>query len=371
MASDSATFRPVSSQATAARLTADCPGAVAVIELCAEDAGPYFTNFVAGAATTGVPSQRNRIVYGQWRAEDVVAVRTAEHRWEIHCHGGRAAVSQILADLQAAGASIVDASTRLTGSAASASDQSPAQLVAQVVARALQACRTLESARWVLTQQDGRLERLRTALSSSDEDAKSEAIATVRRWQTFAHHLTSPFKVVLVGAPNAGKSSLMNALAGKQRAIVSEVPGTTRDVLEAEIVFHGWTLKIADTAGVRESASSLEEFGIQKAIATLTAVDLVCLVIDSAAPTVDAHLLKLLQSVSVPTIIVWNKSDLNRSPTPDVRLSAARELAVSALTGEGVEALLAAAIQVLLPESPPPDTALPLDGVWEDLLPES
>ncbi len=374
------------SGATASRLTADCPGAVAVIELCAAEGEPYFTNFVPHSCTTQVPLQLNRIIYGQWRAEDVVAVRTAASRWEIHCHGGRAAVSQILADLGAAGATIIDAADRHNDPAPGSHSQTCERIVANVINLALQTCRTIEAARWVLRQQDGRLAKLRAALSSSDERQKSEAISAVRRWQWFAHHLTSPFRLALVGAPNAGKSSLMNALAGKQRAIVSAVPGTTRDVLEAEIVFNGWTLQIADTAGVRESVSStLEEFGIQRAIATLSVVDLICLVIDSADPIVDSQLVKLLESVSIPIIVVWNKSDLVPSTESGgsipssalafagrnvAQLRAAKEIAVSALTGDGVDALLSGAMQQLIPESPPSETPLPLDGVWEDLVPE-
>ncbi|MBL8813665.1 MAG: GTP-binding protein [Planctomycetaceae bacterium] len=362
-------------------LTADCPGAVAVIELLFSeqptDVVPFFQQFVTLSKDSFVPDQVNRIVYGRWRDEDVVAIRAAANRWEIHCHGGRAAISQIMNDLETAGGTITDSSSAVRRPDSSNEDLDDA-VAERALTQALQSCRTLEAARWILNQQDGRLAILRKGLRSDNPDTRHAAWEIVRRWKDFARHLTDPFRIALMGVPNAGKSSLMNALAGKQRAIVSEIPGTTRDVLETDIVFNGWMLRLADTAGIRDSAaSSIEHSGIQRAITMMNAVELVCVIIDATNPVVDEALIRQLQSITVPYILVWNKSDLltgsETQSTEESRtnirrlLTAARDVEVSAITGSGIEQLLAAMTETLILQEPENDCPLPLRGLWEDL----
>ncbi|MFO0975882.1 MAG: GTPase [Planctomycetaceae bacterium] len=366
--------------AEARRLTADCPGAVAVIELklsdTTDDVLPFFRNFTPRSRSVSL-SLLNRIVYGQWRDEDVVVVRTDGCRWEIHCHGGRAAISQILHDLRAAGA-VADeqSSTAPRTDSSDAFDADDEAVVERVISQSLQSCRTLEAARWILRQNDGRLVTFRRSLSSEDPRIRNAARALACRWKSFAQHLTEPFRIALVGVPNAGKSSLMNAIAGKQRAIVSEIPGTTRDVLEADIVFDGWMFRLADTAGIRQSTSTLEHFGIQRAITMMSAVDLICVVVDRADSRVDEQLIQQLQSATASRILVWNKADLGDDAVAaaagemrdQVRqsLSAVDEVEVSALTGDGVNQLLSVIAKSLVPEVPDVHCPLPLPGLWED-----
>ncbi len=339
---------------------------------CTEPVLSFFQCFTPRTTSATLP-EADRIVYGKWRDEDVVVVRTEVLRWEIHCHGGRAAISQILNDLRAAG---VATEQSPTVSVDNASDSDDAVVADRVLTQSLQSCRTLEAARWILRQNDGRLVAFRKALASANPEERNAAQELARRWKSFAEHLTEPFRIALMGVPNAGKSSLMNALAGKQRAIVSEIPGTTRDVLEADIIFDGWMFRLADTAGIRESSSTLEHFGIQRAITMMSSVDLICVVVDSSDPCVDEQLIQQLRSATVRQILVWNKADLVDSADSAAMnkardrvrqsLSATDEVEVSALTGSGMNQLLSVISKSLIPEVPDITCPLPLQGILED-----
>ena len=117
-------------------------------------------------------------------------------------------------------------------------------------------------------------------------------------------------RVVLLGKPNVGKSSLLNALLNEERAIVHEQPGTTRDILEGERRIHGITVKFHDTAGIREAKSPVEQEGVRRSTMTLEKADLVLLLLDSSQKltTEDENLLNLVQGRRC--IIIYSKSDL-------------------------------------------------------------
>jgi tRNA modification GTPase len=118
----------------------------------------------------------------------------------------------------------------------------------------------------------------------------------------------------LIGCPNVGKSSLMNALLDKDRAIVSHIPGTTRDVLEDSLRLNGLHFKLSDTAGIREADEIIEQEGIRRSKKVMQQADLIILVLD-AHKGLDQEDLLLLQEVpKKKTIVVWNKIDLSHSP---------------------------------------------------------
>lgn len=120
----------------------------------------------------------------------------------------------------------------------------------------------------------------------------------------------------LIGCPNVGKSSLMNALLDKDRAIVSHLPGTTRDVLEDNLRLNGLHFKLSDTAGIREADESIEQEGIRRSKQAMQQADLILLVLD-AHKGLDCEDQILLQQVpKEKTIIIWNKMDLSHSPLP-------------------------------------------------------
>ena len=149
--------------------------------------------------------------------------------------------------------------------------------------------------------------------------------------------LRDGFDVVIVGAPNAGKSSLLNRLLAENRAIVTDIPGTTRDLLLADAEFDGVPVRLTDTAGLRRGGDAVEEIGVGLAQDAAEKADLVLLVEDdtsvAAAPAVDLPSERLLH--------VRNKIDLSgRAPG----LAASGEVAISALTGLGVDALRRAVV---------------------------
>lgn len=122
---------------------------------------------------------------------------------------------------------------------------------------------------------------------------------------------------VIVGKPNSGKSSLLNALAGRQKAIVTDIPGTTRDALEEEIQFQGITLNMIDTAGIRETKDVIEKLGVEKAREYLKKADLIFYVIDASInlDKNDEDIIRLIGNK--PCIILLNKSDLKTVTTKE------------------------------------------------------
>lgn len=124
-------------------------------------------------------------------------------------------------------------------------------------------------------------------------------------------------RTVIVGKPNAGKSSLMNVLARKERAIVTDIAGTTRDTLEEQIRIHGITLNIVDTAGIRDTDDLVEQIGVEKAMESIEDADLILYVVDGAA-ALDENDLRIMEKCrGHKTIALLNKSDLETVVTED------------------------------------------------------
>ncbi len=146
--------------------------------------------------------------------------------------------------------------------------------------------------------------------------------------------------VVLTGCPNVGKSSLLNALLRADRAIVTAVPGTTRDVLEETVNLGGIPLRLSDTAGLRETTDEVEQIGVARTRARVEAADLVLLVLDAEAGEMPEDKALRETLTGRPHLIAWNKWDLSAHPElpPD-------GVAVSALTGWNLAALEAAILQ--------------------------
>jgi tRNA modification GTPase len=142
--------------------------------------------------------------------------------------------------------------------------------------------------------------------------------------------------VVIAGAPNVGKSSLFNAMLGRRRAIVTDVPGTTRDAIEAVTEARGWPIRLVDTAGLRETLETVERLGIEVSREYLERADLVLACGDSEAAIAAAH--DAATAVTpVPVIAVRTKSDLASAPERAARNG--HRLYVSAETGEGLRQL--------------------------------
>ena len=178
-------------------------------------------------------------------------------------------------------------------------------------------------------------------------------------------HLVEPWRLVIAGPPNAGKSSLINALVGYRRAIVHDRPGTTRNAVGACTAFDGWPVEFIDTAGLRATADPLENAGIDRAAEQIAAADAVLLVFDAAeAWTGEAAAMASQFATATPVaIVVHNKIDLLPAPIadelPTVPDDRPAGIAISALTGAGIETLVRETLRRLVGSGPPPGAAVP------------
>jgi tRNA modification GTPase len=164
-----------------------------------------------------------------------------------------------------------------------------------------------------------------------------EKLVEIRATYTFGKILFQGIRLAIVGKPNVGKSSLFNRFVGAERAIVTEIPGTTRDVLSESISLDGIPLRFSDTAGVRQSADPIECIGIQKTMEELSEADLVLVVLDASSP-LDAADREILSRIAATTYVtVLNKCDLGVICEPGSDVAAA--IKVSAVTGSGMEEL--------------------------------
>ena len=286
--------------------------------------------------------------FGRWLGhaggvgEDVVAVvRPGGDRIEVHCHGGTAAAEGVITSLEAAGARRVSWHHWL----ASLGEADWAIEVREALARV----RGPKAARILSRQLAGAWDvAWRRLQAAAEADRVSEVVADGTRLLAAARvglRLTRPWRVVLVGRVNVGKSSLVNALAGHARCIVTPVPGTTRDLVETRLVLDGWEIDLVDTAGLRpgdEPVDAVERAGIERAIAAAAAADLVVRVVpaDGDEPAATA---------SPRQLLVRSRADLAVQGGA-TGMEAADSLTTSAVTGLGIAALAAAIVARLVPE---------------------
>jgi tRNA modification GTPase len=145
-------------------------------------------------------------------------------------------------------------------------------------------------------------------------------------------------RVVLAGRPNTGKSSLLNALLGRERALVHAQAGTTRDWIEETLLVDGFAVVLTDTAGLRQAEGAVEQEGVARAARLAQDADLRLLVLDASQGLQAGDLAALAALGAGPCWAVWNKADLSAVPAMPVQ-GCQRSLAVSALRGDGLEAL--------------------------------
>ncbi|HJZ54434.1 MAG TPA: GTPase, partial [Gemmataceae bacterium] len=238
-------------------------------------------------------------------------------------------------------------------------------------ARLLAAAPTLRTASILLDQLQGAFERaVRTILAhleSGHPEGAANPLAELARFAPVGRQLVEPWKVVIAGPPNVGKSSLVNALAGYQRSVVSEVAGTTRDVVTVPVAFDGWPVELADTAGLRDAAG-LEAEGVERAKRFLAEADLVVWVSDSDDWERSYPDPETAAAVTLPMnrwVLVRNKSDLGVEVPQDCT---PKPLYVSALTGDGVPALASWIAYRLVPNPPPPGAAVPFTPQLAELV---
>ncbi len=301
---------------------------------------------------------------------------TGEDTVEIHCHGGSLITRRVLDVVLAAGArQALPGEFTFQAYMNHKLDLSQAEAVQELIAakneRALDAADQQLQGRLsekVLSFQESLTEVaaiLEAWVDFPDEGlefASMEKICSdleaicdrMRHLETTYHDgkiLHEGISLCLVGCPNVGKSSLMNALLDKERAIVTHLPGTTRDIVEDHLRINGLNFRLIDTAGIREGAEIIEQEGIRRSKQAMQEADLILFVMDAnrGITAEDQQLLELVPPKK--TIAVWNKTDLPHNNLPN--LSLPFSVALSAKQREGLESLHRAIDQVVWEHGPP------------------
>lgn len=167
----------------------------------------------------------------------------------------------------------------------------------------------------------------------------AQELDALRKTYRRGRQLTEGIATAIVGAPNAGKSSLLNALLGYDRAIVTDIPGTTRDTVEEKAHLGGVLLRLIDTAGLRETQDTVERLGVERSREALRQAELALVVIDGSRPLDDLDREALEASRSAETaLVLLNKCDLTQSVT-EAQLEGRKVLTISARSGQGLDAL--------------------------------
>jgi len=292
---------------------------------------------------------------------------TGEDTAELQCHGSPAVLAEGLAALYAAGCRAAEPGeftkrAFLNGRLDLAQAEAVIDLIdAETAEAAIHAAGQLNRA--VSRKTDAVYDRLtdilahfHAVLDYPDEDvddftlaqyaASLAADASLLR-DLAATHARGRFvrdgvPAAIVGRPNAGKSSLLNALLGWDRAIVTDVPGTTRDTLEEKLRVGGAVLRLTDTAGLRETRDPVEKLGVERSASAAREAHLVLAVLDGAAGLTEADAPALAAAKAAPlAVAVWNKTDLAAPPEtwPAALDGFAAVVPVSAKTGAGLGAL--------------------------------
>lgn len=346
-----------------AELTPPGTGAIAVVAVRGPRAWSIVRELFTPASGKMLPAEAlepgavrfGRLGSDQVADEVVLAIRP---EWiELQGHGGRAAVEWMLEQLCEHGARTCCWPEFLRRS------ETHWQVLA---AEQLAQTRTERTAAILLDQYNGAFERslaeIHGLLDAGDSAAARRRLQEVRQYEKLGAHLVEPFRVVLAGPPNVGKSSLINALAGFERSIVAPMPGTTRDVVALTLAFDGWPVELTDTAGFHAVAAGLEEEGIARARAAVAEADLCVWVLDASAA---APVWPDPEFVNRPLLLVVNKCDL--APEWDLSTASAA-VQVSALTKAGLPTLVRRIVERLVPASPSAGSAVPFHPACSEYL---
>ena len=318
--------------------------------------------FYYGKLSAGRPIDNVLAVYmsapNSYTGEDVV---------EIHCHGGSLATKGVLEAVLAAGARLASPGefTRrafLNGKMDLAQAESVAEVIGATSERAYRlaqehlAGRFSEEIRGAQEALKGLKAFVEAAVDFPEEDIEfiehektgEKVEALVKKLDELASTYDEGrlshdgVRVVIVGKPNVGKSSILNALAGMERAIVHRIPGTTRDTIEETVELGGVVFKLADTAGIRDSGCEVEKMGIDRARIKMSDADLALVGLDESLPfdKDDGQILE--ETLKMKRIIILNKQDLVEQKRDEETIDfddTTKKIATSTVTGQGMAEL--------------------------------
>ena len=179
----------------------------------------------------------------------------------------------------------------------------------------------------------------------------SHELVSLLRSYAAGHRFRDGATVAIAGVANVGKSRLLNRMAGEERAIVTEIPGTTRDYLHAEVSVGGVPVLLVDTAGLRDTEDPVEREGVRRSRDVIASADLVLFLLDGGRPAEEGDREAYREIAARPHLLVLNKSDLEEAETGEGFAGEGRRetVRVSARTGEGIEALAAAVAREVVP----------------------
>jgi tRNA modification GTPase len=283
--------------------------------------------------------------FGRYAADEVLLTVQSADSFELHCHGGRQVVAWLLSVFRSEGIEEI-----------AWSDQPNSRYANPTAAALLPFARTVRTAAILLDQANGAYDRAIKSIEDASPDAEAIA-ATLRRNVEVGRHLVEPWTVAIAGAPNAGKSTLLNALAGFARSIVSPIPGTTRDAVSVSLAFDGWPVDVIDTAGLRDSADEVEGEGVSRARNAMATSDSCLWLVDATGPRPDslAEVASQLGRDPRTVIVAFNKCDLVEIPSDETP----EALRLSAATGHGLAELVGRIAAALVPDQPRPGDPVP------------
>ena len=358
------------SDTIAAIATPQGTGGMAVIRISGEDAikrADEIFRPVRGKKPSemeGYTCAYGYIMRGEERLDDVVlTIFRAPHSYtgedvaEISCHGGRYLTEQILRtvlddSVRLAGAGEFTKRAFLNGKLSLTQAEAVADLISASGENAMRTARLLRDGA-TFRRISGFSQRILEMLSGlavwadyPDEDIPEvdggvlesrlqELLSDMQellRTYDYGRILREGLHTVIVGKPNVGKSTLFNALSGYERSIVTDIAGTTRDVVEEQIRLGGVTLRLSDTAGVRDTAEQVERIGVERSWQYLENADLVLAVFDMSRPLDDEDQALLERLPRERTICICNKSDLDCA-WGSINFGVFEELVISAKTG--------------------------------------
>lgn len=321
------------------------------------------------------PNEPGRLLYGHLVSADgtpldevIVSAIGGEgdaNEHEIHCHGGPAAVEAITARLAEVGLVRVLWMQYLTARAAR-TGMSRIVLESELL---LPELTTLPAALAIVAQRNGLLAEAvrRTAeylVVGDVRNAAAELDSLMAAYDTIGRRLECPPRVAILGPANVGKSSLLNRLLGRERAIVDAAPGTTRDVVTEQADLRGLPVVLADTAGLRPPGDTVEQLGIERARAEALHADVLLVLVDlSRPPTPDEA--AVIADRPAGSLLVGSKADLVHCAAG---LSVAVDVATSSVTGQGLDELTGRILERLRFRWPAPGEAVPFTQRQADLL---